>query len=146
MARDQRPISAAGGERRGGAATDRARGGAAHAECRPACRARGSAAPRINLSDPTQLDCVDETVNTTIYLTLLSREGLLRWHRVAAPAHRGTLVTLDVANTPVLVENGTGKGFAVDTAFADPGLPPYIVPLETWLAAIIPEYRENTAL
>jgi hypothetical protein len=100
----------------------------------------------INRSDPTQLDCVDETVNTTIYLTLLSREGLLRWHRVAAPAHRGTLVTLDVANTPVLVENGTGKGFAVDTAFADPGLPPYIVPLETWLAAIIPEYRENTAL
>ena len=100
----------------------------------------------INRNDPSQLDCVDETVNTTTYLMLLSRAGLLRWHRVGAPAHRGTLVTLDVANTPVLFENGTEKGFAVDTAFADPGLPPYIVPIETWLAAIIPEYRQNAAL
>jgi hypothetical protein len=100
----------------------------------------------INSKDPSQLDCVDETVNTTTYLTLLSRAGLLHWHRVGAPAHRGTLVTLDVANTPVLFENGSGKGFAVDTAFADPGLPPYIVPLETWLAAVIPEYRQNAAL
>jgi hypothetical protein len=99
----------------------------------------------INRSDPSQLDCVDETVNTASYLMLLSRAGLLRWHRVGAPAHRGTLVTLDVANTPVLIETDSGRGFAVDTAFADPGLPPYIVPIETWLAAVIPEYRQNAA-
>lgn len=100
----------------------------------------------INRSDPSQLDCVDETVNSTTYLALLSHAGLLRWHTVGPPAHRGTLVTLDVANTPVLIENVTGKGFAVDTAFTDPGLPPYIVPIETWLAAVIPEYRQNAAL
>lgn len=100
----------------------------------------------VNRSDPSQLDCVDETVNTASYLTLLSRAGLLRWHRVGAPAHRGTLVTLDVANTPVLIETDSGRGFAVDTAFADPGLTPYIVPIETWLAAVIPEYRPNAAL
>ena len=100
----------------------------------------------INRNDPSQLDCVDETVNTASYLTLLSRAGLLRWHRVGPVAHRGTLVTLDVANTPVLVETESGQGFAVDTAFADPGLPPYIVPIETWLAAVIPEYRQNAAL
>ena len=100
----------------------------------------------VNRSDPSQLDCVDETVNTTSYLMLLSRAGLLRWHRVGPVAHRGTLVTLDVANTPVLVETQTGQGFAVDTAFADPGLPPYVVPIETWLAAVIPEYRQNGAL
>ena len=100
----------------------------------------------INRNDPSQLDCVDETVNTTTYLMLLSHAGLLRWHRVGAPAHRGTLVTLDVANTPVLIESASGRGFAVDTAFADPGLPPYIVPIETWLAAVIPEYQANAAL
>lgn len=100
----------------------------------------------INRNDPSQLDCVDETVNTASYLMLLSRAGLLRWHRVGPVAHRGTLVTLDVANTPVLVETESGQGFAVDTAFADPGLPPYIVPIETWLAAVIPEYRQNAAL
>ena len=90
----------------------------------------------VNRNDPSQLDCVDETVNTASYLILLSRAGLLRWHRVGPVAHRGTLVTMDVANTPVMVE----------TAFADPGLPPYIVPIETWLAAVIPEYRQNAAL
>jgi hypothetical protein len=100
----------------------------------------------INRSDPSQLDCVDETVNSTSYLMLLSRAGLLRWHRVGAPAHRGTLITLDVANTPVLIETASGRSFAVDTAFADPGLPPYIVPIETWLAAVIPEYQANAAL
>lgn len=100
----------------------------------------------VNRNDPSQLDCVDETVNTASYLMLLSRAGLLRWHRVGPVAHRGTLVTLDVANTPVLVETESGQGFAVDTAFADPGLPPYIVPIETWLAAVIPEYRQNAAL
>jgi hypothetical protein len=100
----------------------------------------------INPSDPSQLDCVDETVNSTSYLMLLSRAGLLRWHSVGPPAHRGTMLTFDVANTPVLIETGSGRGFAVDTAFADPGLPPYIVPIETWLAGVIPEYRQNAAL
>src|SRR5207248_11227591 len=100
----------------------------------------------INLSDPSQLDCIDETVNTTTYLLLLSRVGLLHWHRVGVPAHRGTLMTLDVANTAVVIEASSGRGFAIDTAFADPGLTPYVVPLETWLAGVIPEYRQNGTL
>ena len=38
---------------------------------------------------PGQLDCVDETVNTTVLLSLLQREDLLRWHGLRGPAGRG---------------------------------------------------------
>ena len=38
-----------------------------------------------NLNDPTQLDCIDEAVNTWTYLTLMERNGLLHFHRVAFP-------------------------------------------------------------
>ena len=31
---------------------------------------------------PGQLDCISESKNTTTYLQLLSRHGLLRWHAV----------------------------------------------------------------
>lgn len=30
--------------------------------------------------NPTQLDCMDETTNTTTYVTMLQNHGLLRWH------------------------------------------------------------------
>ncbi len=88
----------------------------------------------INYRDTSQTDCVDETVNVSTYLALLARDGLLRWHRVAAPVQRGTALTLDVANASVLVETGSGRKFAVDSAYGDPGIPPGIVSLDAWLA------------
>ena len=44
-----------------------------------------------NLSDPTQLDCVDEAVNTWTYMTLMERGRLLHFHRVAKLANAGGL-------------------------------------------------------
>ena len=37
---------------------------------------------------PGQLDCIDESTNTTTYLRLLERAGLLHWHRVLEPSTR----------------------------------------------------------
>ena len=53
-----------------------------------------------NLSDPTQLDCIDEAVNTWTYLTLMERGGLLHFHRVAKLSSAGSLI--DPRNTAVL--------------------------------------------
>jgi hypothetical protein len=42
-----------------------------------------------NLGDPTQLDCIDEAVNTWTYLTLMERSGLLHfivWRSFPMPA------------------------------------------------------------
>jgi hypothetical protein len=53
-----------------------------------------------NLSDPTQLDCIDEAVNTWTYLTLMERGGLFHFHRVAKLSSAGCLI--DPRNTAVL--------------------------------------------
>jgi hypothetical protein len=87
---------------------------------------------RLNYGDPTQLDCVDDSVNTWTYLTMLAHDGLLRYHRVAGLAHGGTLLTLDFTNAAVLVEKDGGGQFAVDPWMADAGVPPPVIPLAVW--------------
>ncbi len=88
---------------------------------------------RFNFGDPTQLDCVDDSVNTWTYLTMLARAGLLRYHGVAGLAHRGTLLTLDFSNTAVLVEKDNGEPFAIDPWLGEAGVPPPVIPLDLWL-------------
>jgi len=87
---------------------------------------------RWNYGDPTQLDCIDDSVNTWTYITMFARDGLLRYHAVAGLAHRGSLLTLDFSNTAVLVEKGNGQKFAVDPWMGDAGLPPPVIPLAEW--------------
>jgi hypothetical protein len=84
-----------------------------------------------NLSDPTQLDCIDEAVNTWTYLTLMERGGLLHFHRVAKLSH--AFDHNGPRNAAVLQEIG-GQYFAIDPALVDVGVPPPIIPLDSWIA------------
>ena len=90
--------------------------------------------PRTPFSrnDPSQLDCVDESVNTTSFLHLLAREGLLRRHTVAEPARRHAFLAFGVRFTAVLIERGSDIGYAIDSWFHANGEPPEIVELEKW--------------
>ncbi|SKA77878.1 hypothetical protein SAMN02745704_01057 [Paucidesulfovibrio gracilis DSM 16080] len=85
-----------------------------------------------------QLDCVAESVNTSVYLFMLERDGLLRHHEVAPPTKRGTFIFYP-HNTAVLLERASGRAFAVDSWFRDNGLPPYVVPLKVWRSGWRPE-------
>jgi hypothetical protein len=69
---------------------------------------------RLSYGDPTQPDCIDDSVNTWTYFATLAHDGLLRYYTVAGFAHRGSLLTLDFSNATVLVEKGDGEQFAVD--------------------------------
>jgi hypothetical protein len=95
-----------------------------------------------NLNDPTQLDCIDEAVNTWTYLTLMERGGLLHFHRVAKLSHADDLT--GPRNTAVLQEIG-GEYFAIDPALVDVGVPPPIIPLDTWLARWPPDLLASEA-
>ena len=95
-----------------------------------------------NLSDPTQLDCIDEAVNTWTYLTLMERGGLLHFHRVAKLSYVGSLI--DPRNTAVVQEIG-GQYFAIDPALVDVGVPPPIIPLESWIAHWPPDLPASEA-
>ena len=81
---------------------------------------------------PRQMDCIDESTNTTIYLTLLQQDGLLRWHELQERAERSKWV-IDIHWAAVIRESVSGQGWAVDSWFLDNGEPPYIQRLEDWL-------------
>ncbi|MCC7486134.1 MAG: hypothetical protein IT529_14265 [Burkholderiales bacterium] len=79
-----------------------------------------------------QMDCIDESTNTTTYLRILQRAGLLRWHRVVDRVTRGFFLFGMPHTTAVVSENAGGRRWAVDSWFYANGEPPVIVPLETW--------------
>lgn len=81
-----------------------------------------------NAGDLTQLDCVNSSVNTWTYMTLMQRNGLFAFHRVA-PLSYGPL-----RNTAVIRETDGGY-FAIDASLVDVGVPPPIIPLSAWLAS-----------
>lgn len=83
---------------------------------------------------PGQLDCIDESTNTTTYLRLLERGGLLHHHRVLEPSTRFGLFIGMPHTTAVIEDTGTGDRYAVDSWFRDNGQPPYIARLEIWKA------------
>lgn len=81
-----------------------------------------------------QHDCVDESINTTTYMTLLQQNGLVEFHDIKAPSHRFLRNGLPgwPHQTATLIERETGAKFVVDSWFRDNGYPPFVVPLKTW--------------
>lgn len=85
-----------------------------------------------------QMDCIDESINTTLYLTMFQKYGLMQKHRIEDRATRGWFLggwphtTAVISETATLREKGNGRLWAVDSWFLDNGEPPFILPLETW--------------
>ncbi len=81
-----------------------------------------------------QLDCVDESTNTTIYMALLQQKGWIVFHDIEPPQVRTPFTTGAWPHqTASIRDKKTGARFAVDSWFDDNGLPPYIVPLDDWI-------------
>jgi len=81
-----------------------------------------------------QLDCVDESTNTTIYLDLLRQRGFLRFHTIDQPQVRYPFTGGGYwwHQTAVIKDIETGEAYAVDSWFHDNGHPAHVVPLEDW--------------
>ena len=91
------------------------------------------------VSGNKQLDCVDETTNTSIYLTLLARAGYLKWHKIEGWAGRGLLIDGSWPHqTAVIVELRSKRPYAVDSWFEHNGRAAHVVPLEEWRAGWAP--------
>ena len=65
--------------------------------------------------DPTQQDCVDEATNTTSYLLVLDRHGLLKHHTVERPFAKDSL-TKWTHWAAVIKETDNGERFAIDSS------------------------------
>lgn len=80
-----------------------------------------------------ELDCIDETVNTTKYLTFLEGEGWLKFHRVGQPVYKGYFINgVYPHNSATVQEIETGKIYAIDSYIHANGELPNIRPLESW--------------
>lgn len=98
-----------------------------------------------------QHDCVDESINTTTYMSLLQDSGFIRYHQVWTPSHRMLRNGLPgwPHQTATLIEKESGNKFVVDSWFRDNGYPPFIVTLKTWRfgwqpkKAMLPEVYAN---
>lgn len=99
------------------------------------------------LSGNDQLDCYDETTNTSVYLTLLARAGYLKWHKLEGWAGRGAMI--DGAwphQSAVILEIATKRAWAVDSWFEDNGRAAHVVPLEDWRRGWKPEGFSDSLL
>lgn len=93
---------------------------------------------------PGQMDCIDESTNTTVYLRMLKKHGLLRWHRVVDRATRWSLFSWP-HTTAVIEEGASHRRWAVDSWFLDNGEPPFVLQLEIWRGGWKPEQTESVA-
>lgn len=81
-----------------------------------------------------QLDCIDESINTTTYLELLNNAGFIRHHAIGKIALRGGGFDFKMLhNTATLIDHDSGHSYAVDSWFRSNGVLPDVVPLEDWL-------------
>lgn len=82
----------------------------------------------------TELDCIDETVNTTKYLRFLEQDGLLKFYKVGQPVYKGYFINgVYPHNSATVQEIETGKIYAIDSYIHANGELPNIRPLESWL-------------
>jgi len=96
------------------------------------------------MGSPGQLDCIDESTNTTVYLMILKRHGLLRWHEPVDHVTRGFFIFGWPHSSAAMREiRHPEREYAVDSWFEDNGQPPYIVPLELWRNGWDPEAKHK---
>lgn len=90
--------------------------------------------------DRHQMDCIDEAINTSLYLGFIESDGLLKWHDVSAPLRRGHFIDGGWPhNTATIREKKSGQVYAVDSWYGKNGDLPGIVPSEIWLSGWRPE-------
>lgn len=82
--------------------------------------------------DPSQFDCIDTTANTTMFLIVLDRLGLLRYHTVVGPISR--FWAGGPHFTALIQDKKTGKKYTVDPWPHDNGQLPDVWALDKWLA------------
>lgn len=80
-------------------------------------------------------DCVDEMVNTAVYLAMLEDAGVLRYHRPGQRVTLGFMTRRFWTHTVASVfQNDTGQEFIVETWAVPIGTAPYIMDRTAWAA------------
>ena len=82
--------------------------------------------------EPGQMDCIDESRNTTTYLKLFKKQGWIKWHQIQDRAMRSPYF-FDAHWTAVIKDNQNNQLYAIDSWYRDNGKEPVILTLEKWM-------------
>ena len=88
----------------------------------------------LNLSNgkSEQMDCIDESTNTLLYLRILEQHQKIVWHDVVGLSSRGGL-RAGYPHTAVLIkEKESGQKFIIDSWFHGNGQPAEVVEYRKW--------------
>lgn len=99
-------------------------------------------APIIRKSNK-ELDCIDETINTTKYLGFLEKENLFYFHKLFKPVHKGIFIDgVYPHNSATIKEIETGQIYVVDSYIFENGGTPVIRTFEDWKSYATFESKE----
>jgi len=93
-------------------------------------------------SDEHQMDCIDESTNSTNYLIMMQNQGLLKWHTVENTKTRGYLI-FGWPHTTAVIKDTQQQDWAVDSWFYDNGIEPAILTIEKWQSGWEPEKKSQ---
>ena len=79
-----------------------------------------------------QMDCEDESTNTTHVLKMLASRGLFRHHKVLRRTSRGFLADGRFPHFTAVLADPSGRKWVVDSWYEPGGGAPDIMPLERW--------------
>ncbi|PCI50529.1 MAG: hypothetical protein COB49_03495 [Alphaproteobacteria bacterium] len=96
----------------------------------------------INFSTRDQMDCIDEAFNSSTYLFLLRKAGLIRFHTLGKTLRRGNYINRWPHNSATIHEiRNNNAHYVVDSWFHANGEEPEIVPASQWSDGWSPERK-----
>ena len=88
---------------------------------------------QVNSGKRGEMDCVDESLNTTEYLYYLQGQGLLQFHKTRKHyAERGFLINGAYPHKSAVVIENDGSAWTIDPWPNDHAGPPQIMKLSVW--------------
>jgi hypothetical protein len=86
----------------------------------------------VSAHERGQMDCVDESKNTTSLLQLIGSRGLFRYHRVLRRTSRGFLADGRYPHFTAVIADPAGRKWVVDSWYEPGGGAPDIMLLDRW--------------
>lgn len=79
-----------------------------------------------------QMDCIDESTNTTSYLRMMASAGMISWHSIEDRQSRYPSLFSWPHTTAVIKDRHAGTLYVVDSWFYENGHQPVVIPLPEW--------------
>ena len=86
----------------------------------------------LNNGRSEQMDCIDESTNTLLYLRIIEQHQKIIWHEVLGVISRGGIISGYPHTAVLLQEKQTKQKYIIDSWFHDNGYPAEVVPYATW--------------